>query len=493
MGMIEIDIWDATGNKRQPAEVPDDAETGRLVYALVEKLNLPTTGPDGMPLVWSLRTDGYRETERVAGIDLTTAVPPPPAVQNDLLEQTSLDLFIDIDDLQTYSEISDVVLDGGIRLYGTMDAGMYAEFTEMLAEQAPGGPIVIALTTMEGDPEIARSMADDIRLLREKPPAPMRAMARADQRQMLHRAFVLAQRDGQGWRVIQAWQGANLRWYAITLSLMAGIFVLLLLPAYWVARRITQPIRQLAEGAATERPEQTQPLPLNGPPEVRAVGAAYNHMRARIADYLNERTAMLVAIAHDLRTPMTRLSFRLEQLPDGPRAKAQADVEEMRAMVTTLLDFMRQGSEPMARVRVDLSAIVETLADDLADMGQDVAVVRSARAVALGDAGALRRCIGNLVENAVRYGGSARIAIDVKGGRATILVEDDGPGVAEAAIDRLCEPFYRGEASRNRETGGVGLGLSIARTIADSHGGRLSFANRAEGGLRVSLILPLVG
>ena len=113
--------------------------------------------------------------------------------------------------------------------------------------------------------------------------------------------------------------------------------------------------------------------------------------------------------------------------------------------------------------------------------------------MALGDAGALRRCIGNLVENAVRYGGSARIAIDVKGGRATILVEDDGPGVAEAAIDRLCEPFYRGEASRNRETGGVGLGLSIARTIADSHGGRLSFANRAEGGLRVTLILPLVG
>ena len=335
--------------------------------------------------------------------------------------------------------------------------------------------------------------AADIRLLREKPPAPMRAMARADQRQMLHRAFVLAQRDGQGWRVIQAWQGANLRWYAITLSLMAGIFVLLLLPAYWVARRITQPIRQLADGAATERPEQAQPLPLNGPPEVRAVGAAYNHMRARIADYLNERTAMLVAIAHDLRTPMTRLSFRLEQLPDGPRAKAQADVEEMRAMVTTLLDFMRQGSEPMARVRVDLSAIVETLADDLADMGQDVAVVRSARAVALGDAGALRRCIGNLVENAVRYGGSARIAIDVKGGRATILVEDDGPGVPEAAIERLCEPFYRGEASRNRETGGVGLGLSIARTIADSHGGRLGFANRAEGGLQVSLILPLVG
>jgi signal transduction histidine kinase len=291
--------------------------------------------------------------------------------------------------------------------------------------------------------------------------------------------------------VVQAWQGANLRWYAITLSLMAGIFVLLLLPAYWVARRITQPIRRLAERAATERPERAEPLPLTGPPEVRAMGAAYNHMRARIADYLNERTAMLVAIAHDLRTPMTRLSFRLEQLPDTARAKAQADVEEMRAMVTTLLDFMREGNDTAARVRIDLSALIDTLADDLADIGQDVAVAQRARAVVRGDAVALRRCIGNLVDNAVRYGGSARMAMAVTGGRVAVHVTDDGPGVPDAILDRLCEPFYRGEASRNRETGGVGLGLAIARTIADSHGGRLAFANRAEGGLRATLTLPL--
>lgn len=337
--------------------------------------------------------------------------------------------------------------------------------------------------------------SEDVRLLRDRPPLQIRDMAMRVEREqgpiMLHRAFVLAQRSNDGWIVIQAWQGANLRWYAITLSLMAGIFILLLLPAYWVARRITQPIRRLAEGAATERPERAEPLPLTGPPEVRAVGAAYNHMRARIADYLSERTAMLVAIAHDLRTPMTRLSFRLEQLPDGPRAKAQADVEEMRAMVTTLLDFMREGTDTAARVRIDLSAMVETLADDLADMGQDVAVMRSDRAVVQGDAVALRRCIGNLVENALRYGGSARIAIAIADGRATVAVEDDGPGVSEMTIERLCEPFYRGEASRNRETGGVGLGLAIARNIADSHGGRLAFANRAEGGLRASLTLPL--
>ena len=202
----------------------------------------------------------------------------------------------------------------------------------------------------------------DIRLLREWPPMRMadpdrKSWPRPDagpgpDGMMLHGAFLLARHGHDGWQVVQARQGANGRWYAITLSLMAGIFILLLLPAYWVARRITQPIRRLADGAATERPERADPLPLTGPPEVRAVGAAYNHMRARIAAYLNERTAMLVAIAHDLRTPMTRLSFRLEALPDGPRAKAQADVEEMRAMVTDLLDFMRRDGDAAVHVRV---------------------------------------------------------------------------------------------------------------------------------------------
>jgi signal transduction histidine kinase len=120
-----------------------------------------------------------------------------------------------------------------------------------------------------------------------------------------------------------------------------------------------------------------------------------------------------------------------------------------------------------------------------------VAVAQRARAVVRGDAVALRRCIGNLVDNAVRYGGSARMAMAVTGGRVAVHITDDGPGVPDAILDRLCEPFYRGEASRNRETGGVGLGLAIARTIADSHGGRLAFANRAEGGLRATLTLPL--
>lgn len=358
----------------------------------------------------------------------------------------------------------------------------------------PGATRIAALLTLR---------PADIRLMRERPPmripeqgippgfSPGPSPGPGREQTELYHAFLLARRTTDGWSVVQARQGANTRWYAITLSLMAAIFILLLLPAYWVARRIAQPIRLLAEGAARERPERADPLPLTGPPEVRAVGAAYNQLRARIADYLNERTAMLVAIAHDLRTPMTRLSFRLEALPDGPRAKAQADVQEMRAMVTDMLDFMRGQGDGAARVRIDLSAIVETLADDLADMGQDVAVTQSARAVVRGDAGTLRRCIGNLVENAVRYGGAARISLMVVGGQVSVAVEDEGPGVPEATIERLCEPFYRGEASRNRETGGVGLGLSIARSIAESHGGRLDFANRDGGGLRASLVVPL--
>lgn len=350
----------------------------------------------------------------------------------------------------------------------------------------------------QGGMRIARMLGVEpasIHLLRERPPMPFPQSGSPSlephERSILHGGFTLALHTPDGWTVVQARQGANARWYAITLSLMAGIFVLLLLPAYWVARRITQPIRLLAEGAARERPERAEPLPLAGPPEVRAVGTAFNHMRARIADYLSERTAMLVAIAHDLRTPMTRLSFRLEQLPEATRVKAQADVEEMRVMVTDLLDFMRSGSDSAARVRIDLSAIIETLADDLADMGQDVAVTASARAVVRADAGALRRCIGNIVENAVRYGGLARIALTVERGRAVVRVEDDGSGVPPDILDRLCEPFYRGEASRNRETGGVGLGLSIARTIADSHGGTLRLANRAMGGLQATVTLPL--
>lgn len=329
--------------------------------------------------------------------------------------------------------------------------------------------------------------AADVHLLRAGPPAPDAEM---------HDRFTLARRDATGWMIIEARQATRWSWFAVTLSLMAAIFALLLLPASRVAAHIARPITLLAERAARGRPEQADPLPILGPPEVRRVGESFNQMRGRLADHLAERTAMLVAIAHDLRTPMTRLSFRLEHLPDGVREKAQADVQDMRTMVTDLLDFVRGTTEDDhgAMIRVDLSAIVQTLADDMTDMGQGVTVTSGGtRAVVQGDAVALRRCIGNLVDNALRYAGSARITLSITSVQVEIRVEDDGPGVPPAIIDRLCEPFYRGEASRNRATGGVGLGLSIARRIAQAHGGALHVANRAPHGLAVMLILPIDG
>lgn len=323
------------------------------------------------------------------------------------------------------------------------------------------------------------------------PPEP-RFGAMGDRMPLLHEGFLAAWRgrDG-GWSYLMGERHGSVRWYAVTLSLMLLIFALLLVPAYIVARRITRPIRLLAEGVASGRVEHVDTLPVGGPPEVRRLGEAFNRMRSLLMGHVAERTAMLVAIAHDLRTPMTRLSFRLEHLPEADRAKAQADVEEMRGMVTALLDFVRGGSDPLVPVRIDLSALVETLVDDMTDMRRDVSVGDSVRAVISGDAAALRRCITNVVENAVRYGGRARLSLAVENGRALLIVDDDGPGVTAEQMARMTEPFYRGEQSRNRETGGVGLGLSIARNILEKHGGGVAFANRDEGGLRVTIAVPL--
>jgi signal transduction histidine kinase len=323
---------------------------------------------------------------------------------------------------------------------------------------------------------------------------PMLRFGEADDHMpILHEAFLAAWRGRNGgWSYLEGERHGSLRWYAVTLSLMLLIFALLLIPAYIIARRITRPIRLLAEGVAAGRVEHADPLPVGGPPEVRRLGDAFNRMRSLLIDHVAARTAMLGAIAHDLRTPMTRLSFRLEHLPEADRAKAQADVDEMHGMVTALLDFVRGGSDPLVPIRMDLSALVETLVDDMTDMHRDVVVGDSVRAVIGGDAAALRRCIANIVENAVRYGARARLSLRVERDWALLTVDDDGPGITSAQMARMCEPFYRGEQSRNRATGGVGLGLSIARAILEKHGGQLSFANREEGGLRVTAALPLV-
>ena len=276
------------------------------------------------------------------------------------------------------------------------------------------------------------------------------------------------------------------------LLLDIGVRLGVLLLAAWVAARwLARPIDRLA-AAARElgRDVARPPLPEDGTRECREASRVFNQMQARIRRQLQDRDRFVAAVSHDLRTPLTRLRLRAEALPgDAERARFTRDIAEMDAMIGATLDHLRgvAAGEPMAPL--DLQALVQSLADDEADCGHAVQVAGRAGPLPA-QAGALRRCIANLIGNAVRYGGGAEVTLADDGARVRIAVRDHGPGLPEAELDRVFEPFYRAEGSRNRAHGGVGLGLSIARDIAERHGGSLQLHNAEGGGLRAMLVLP---
>lgn len=280
----------------------------------------------------------------------------------------------------------------------------------------------------------------------------------------------------------------------------AGFLVSLLLSVaavcaagYFVARRIARPIANLA--AASEsmgRGEAGAPLAENGPDEVRRASRAFNDMRGRIDRFISDRTQMLAAISHDLRTPITSLRLRAELVEEPEtRERMVETIDEMQHMVEATLDFVRAEGRSEETRDTDLTALVESVVDDLKELGLDVAMVPGGerivvRARPLG----LKRALRNVIENAIHYGKDARVRVEQAGGQARVIVEDTGPGVDEAELERLFEPFMRGEASRSRETGGIGLGLAVARTILRGHGGDVTLANRDGGGLTATLSLP---
>jgi signal transduction histidine kinase len=188
---------------------------------------------------------------------------------------------------------------------------------------------------------------------------------------------------------------------------------------------------------------------------------------------------------------MTRLRFRIESAPDALKAKLAADLDEMEAMVSSTLAFVQDATRPVHRTRLEVASLVETVIDEAAETGSDAAVSLSERAVVEGDPIALKRLVANLVNNALKFGGAARSRVYPDGGMAVVEIDDNGPGVAEADVERAFEPFQRLEASRSRETGGAGLGLAVARAIARGHGGEVTLQNRFEGGLRARVCLPL--
>jgi len=274
------------------------------------------------------------------------------------------------------------------------------------------------------------------------------------------------------------------------LALWVAIFFVL---AVLVVRMVTRPLARLARGAETIGADpEGPPLPEEGPEEVRRVIRSFNAMQTRVRSYLLERAELLRAVSHDLKTPITRMRLRSEMLEDEAlRGKFLHDLEEMEAMTGSSLEFFRSlGHEPR-RQPTDIGALLESIAEDWRAMGASVALRGAPRAPYPAHPAALRRCLDNLVGNAIRYGERARIVVDDDAQRLRICVEDDGPGIPEEALERVFEPFYRLEGSRNRASGGSGLGLSIARNIARWHGGDLVLRGGPQHkGIIAQLTLP---
>lgn len=262
----------------------------------------------------------------------------------------------------------------------------------------------------------------------------------------------------------------------------------------WAAYALAAPLSSFARAAESFSLDGTaEPLPVRGPEEIRSVARALNRMQERIARLMSDRTKMLAAISHDLRTPITRLRLRAEFVEDETNRKRMlVDLDQMRTMLESVLSLLRNDREVEAVTLVDIASTLQLIADQFADMGYTVHYEGPAQATAAARPDDLHRGITNLVENGVRFGAEVTIRLDVSGAKLTIDVEDDGPGISDERKEAMLEPFVRGDDARNMdEAAGFGLGLSIARAIAVAHGGELSLHDRSPHGLIVRMQLPV--
>jgi signal transduction histidine kinase len=281
-----------------------------------------------------------------------------------------------------------------------------------------------------------------------------------------------------------------------TMPLFALVFAVCILGlAYAVARMATRPLSELAGAAARlGRNIDSPPLPESGPTEVRDAAAAFNAMQARIRRDVQERTYMLAAITHDLQTPLTRLRLRLEKVADEElRERLIADLAAMQGTIREGLDLARSADLREAPQRIDFDSLLGSVCEDARDAGQDVTLQGRTGTAVLGAPNALRRCLTNVLDNAVKYGRFARVEATLEGGRAVVRIRDGGPGIPADQLAAVLDPFFRLESSRSRETGGSGLGLTIARNIVERHGGTIVLSNPPGGGLEVALRLPRAG
>jgi signal transduction histidine kinase len=262
--------------------------------------------------------------------------------------------------------------------------------------------------------------------------------------------------------------------------------------AYLVARMTIGPLKQLAKAARNLGNDINHPpLKLGGATEIRTASAAFNAMQARIRQHIAQRTEMLAAITHDLQTPLTRMRLRLEKVQDPElQGKLLEDLSAMQQMVKEGLDLARSMDTTEAMQRVDLDALLDSVCADAADAGQEVELTGRAAMDLMGRPLDVRRCLVNLIDNAVKYGQRAHVTVERLAGAARVRIRDEGPGIPAGQLAQVFEPFYRLETSRNRASGGTGLGLTIARNIAEQHGASLSLANHPDGGLEATLVFP---
>jgi signal transduction histidine kinase len=279
------------------------------------------------------------------------------------------------------------------------------------------------------------------------------------------------------------------RQFLMSMALMA---IIILAVSVWVVRRVTAPLASLSAAAAILGGDlNAPPMAETGTVEMRQASRAFNTMQARLRSLVENRTRMLAAISHDLRTPLTLLRLRAEDVKDAPeRDKMLASIAEMDAMIAATLELARDEAKAEPRRRTDLTALLASVVDDMADTGLPVTMEPAQSVVCECQPAALKRAITNLIDNAVKYGKRARSAICSTPRGIEITIDDDGPGIPEQELIRVFQPFYRVEGSRNRETGGIGLGLAIALSVIQAHGGQLTLSNRPQGGLRACIRLP---
>ncbi len=282
------------------------------------------------------------------------------------------------------------------------------------------------------------------------------------------------------------------RQFLVSMAMMVAI---ILAVSIWVVRRVTAPLASLA-GAAERLGSDVSapPLPETGTIEMRQASHAFNNMQVRLRNLIENRTRLLAAISHDLRTPLTLLRLRAENVENRQeREKMLATIAEMDSMIEATLKFARDEATAETRRPTDITSLVQSITDDLSETGCPVTMTPAQPLICECRPAALKRALSNLIDNAIKYGKTAHLAINATAKTIEITIDDDGPGIPDQELSRVFEPFYRVEGSRSRETGGVGLGLAIAQSIVQSHGGELILRNRTAGGLRASITLPRNG